>query len=375
MRPRASIKMMPAELEKSEALAAPAELMAAAPGATIIYMNRHGGTFTPGREDSRKDRSAILDQTATIEPWDPGEDAWSEVMTCVRAQFAPFAVEVTDVDPGPVPHVESVVAGLPEDLGFKRNVGGVSPFTSDCRVISNPIVFTFAEALPEKPQVVCEIVAQEVAHSFGLDHEFLCEDPMSYLGGCGKKTFQNVSAPCGEHEARPCRVEGRYDCGAETQNSYAKLVERIGPRAGGPAPPSLSIVSPADGETVSPGFRVLAEASSVRGDVAIDLRIDGVEVGTMWTAPFELIAPDGLESGTYIVELIARDGVGETSESIAVHVEADGCPGQPDGDCNAGLLSGCNASGGEASLVWALLVAALVIRRRRPGAAVRGPDY
>ena len=53
-------------------------------------------------------------------------------------------------------------------------------------------------------QSLCETVTQEVAHAFTLDHELLCEDPMTYLDGCGAKSFQNVLAPCGEYEERPC---------------------------------------------------------------------------------------------------------------------------------------------------------------------------
>ena len=359
---------------------APAALEA--PAGTIVYMNRNGGVFTPGSEDSRHDRSSIIGDAAVIPAWDVSEEDWAHVMTCVRAQFAPFAIEVTDVDPGDAPHVESVVAGEPTDLGFAANYGGIAPFRSDCAVIRNPIVFTFAAALPDNPQIVCQVVAQEVAHSFGLDHEYLCEDPMSYLGGCGAKSFQDVDAACGEGAPRPCRVEGRYDCGRETQNSYQLLAERLGLRGEVPEPPTLTLASPTDGAVLSPGFTVRADASSVRGAVEVELRVDGITVGLDHGAPFEITAPADLEPGAHIVEVIARDGLAEASTSIAVEIEGsapgDGAPGDDpadaaDPDAGPGTVPGCAAGGasGSPAALLVLLLATFAPSRLRSARRTR----
>lgn len=369
---RGSIAMMRPGLE-AELSAAPVAQSLAAAMPTIVYMNRQGGTFTPGGEDSRMNRSAIIDATGVVAPWTADDDVWADVMTCVRAQLAPFAIDVTDVDPGNVPHVESVVGGAPSDLGFREGVAGISPFTTDCRRILSPIVYVFAEVLPEKPQVVCRVASQEIGHSFGLDHEFLCEDPMSYLGGCGPKTFQDVYAPCGEGEGRPCRIEGLYDCGADTQNSYARIAERVGLRGGAPVPPSLSIVRPADGDVVAPGFAIVADASSVQGAVGVELRIDGVAIESAWSAPYELVAPTDLEPGTHIVELIANDGLAQTVASVAVRLDTSSAEDGPRGegrdprdrDVASGFQS-CSAAGGTAApLSGLLLVLALLHLRRR----------
>jgi MYXO-CTERM domain-containing protein len=380
-RMRGIIKMAPPDLVMTESPTATTQAGRAA--GTIMFMNRSGGTFTPGNEDARNNRSSIIEQTSSVAPWNPGDAAWNTIMTCVRAQFAPFDIDVTDVDPGTTPHVESVVAGRPGDIGLPDNVGGVSPFTVNCDVIPNPIVFTFAAALPNDPQLVCEIVAQEVSHSFGLDHEFLCEDPMTYLTDCGAKTFQNVSSACGEYEGRPCRIDGQFDCGTETQNSYAMLADRLGLRGDVPVPPALSILRPSDGETVGAGFTVMADASATGGAVEVELRIDGLAVATANTAPFEFTAPLDLELGTHVVELVATDGISETTQSIAVMLaggdsDGDGVPDAPDdtdgdGEPDEGaaatgpVLGGCAASGGGSSGGAAALLVALVLawRRRR----------
>ncbi len=186
----------------------------------IFYVNRGGGTYYPGTNDARTNRSTIVSSTRTVPAWNVSAAGWNQVMTCLTTTFSRWNVVITDVDPGNVPHYELVTAGRPQDIGMQQGVGGVSPFS--CGVIQNSIVFTFAAVYGTDYRSVCETNAQEIAHSFGLDHERLCQDPMTYLSGCGNKSFQNVAAPCGEYSNRACQ------CGGSTQNSVALLDQRLG---------------------------------------------------------------------------------------------------------------------------------------------------
>jgi len=364
-------------------------------GATIFYMNRHGGTYTPGYNDSRTNRSTIPSFTATIAPWGVSDAGWNQVMDCVKDIWSPFNVIITDVDPGDVPHFESVVAGYPGDVGMGSGVGGVSPFTYDCSVIPNSIVFTFAEVYGTNYQAVCETVAQEVAHSFGLDHEYMCQDPMTYLGGCGSKSFQNTNAPCGEYSARTCA------CGGSTQNSVAMLSARIG--TADATPPTVAITAPANGATVEPGFSVTATATDDSGAVySVELYIDGGLVDTK-TAPPYTFTTGTLADGQHTIATVASDGINEATAQIQVTVQTPGTdpdpdpdpgdvdppdpdspdpgdvdpgnpdpgdpdPGDPDGPTYSGDLNGgCNAAGGAAGGpgAFALLFWLLTSGRRR----------
>jgi uncharacterized protein (TIGR03382 family) len=107
----------------------------------------------------------------------------------------------------------------------------VSPFTTDCGIIENSVVFTFTDVLPDDPRIMCEVMAQEIAHSFGLDHELLPEDPMTYLDYAGERTFQDETASCGEDAARPCGIDSHV-CW-QKQNSVQLLVSRLGRRGTG----------------------------------------------------------------------------------------------------------------------------------------------
>jgi len=333
-------------------------------GEIIIYMNRLGGTYTPGFNDARTNRSSVPNQTTTIPPWNVSEAGWAQVMECMRNNWAPFNVVITDVDPGNVPHFESIVAGHPNDVGFPNGVGGVSPFTSDCSVIDNSIVFTFAEVYGSNYQAICETAAQEVAHSFGLDHEFLCADPMTYLGGCGAKTFQNTDAPCGEGNARVCA------CGGATQNSVGMLLSRIGPAQ--EITPDVNITRPSNGQSVAPGFIVeIAVDASLTID-HVEMFIDDTLIDTLYTKPYVFNAPTTLNDGSHVVETRAIDSNNNVgSAQINVTQSASDPDPDPDPDnpsLDNDLVGGCavgNATRARTSFALIVLGLGLALVRRR----------
>lgn len=197
----------------------------------VIYLNHDGVILTPGDNDATQQVSSIVAEPTAINGWDTDDQTWADTVACIANIYAPFDVTITDRDPGDVPHIEALVGGDPSDVGLPENVAGVSPFTSDCSIIENSIVFTFTDVLPDDAQTVCEVMAQEIAHSFGLDHEMLPSDPMTYLDYDGDRTFKDEMASCGEYSDRTCGINGTM-C-RQRQNSVALLDQRLGVRGGG----------------------------------------------------------------------------------------------------------------------------------------------
>src|SRR5262249_37538348 len=69
-----------------------------------LFLNRDGVTVRGGAvNDSSIDQSTLLAPgvEAFVPPWDLGDDLWAEVRDCVKAEFAPFDIAVTDVRPPP----------------------------------------------------------------------------------------------------------------------------------------------------------------------------------------------------------------------------------------------------------------------------------
>jgi MYXO-CTERM domain-containing protein len=324
-----------------------------------IYLNKNGITLMPGMNDAREDRSSLVTSAVAIPPWAASDVLWWRTVSCLRVMFSRFDVDLVADDPGDVPHVEAVFGGTPTHLGMGPRVAGVAPFSSSCRPIQNAIVFAFTEILPDDPQIVCEVMAQEIAHAFGLDHELLPADPMTYLPFSDARSFQDEHAECGESSARPCGVPGYPACRA-TQNSVAVLYEQLG-RAGegDPVPPTVSITSPAPGTAVLPGFQVEAD---IGDDVSVrlaTLSIDGVVVDRLASPPWTFTPTLVPRAGTVRLTVSATDGANERSESIDVRVEAIHHDG-------GSQLAGCSTSRDDAAILPVLvgLLGAWSTRRR-----------
>src|SRR5262249_6511037 len=125
------------------------------------------------------------------------------------------------------------ISGTPQMIGEGSGVGGVSPMNNDCSMVENGIVWIFEQVLGSSAQTVCEVAAQEIGHAIGMDHEYLCQDPMTYLYGCGHKTFQDQTVSCGEYSARNCMCTNPLTGTAANQNSVQFMLYRLGPATGG----------------------------------------------------------------------------------------------------------------------------------------------
>jgi hypothetical protein len=173
---------------------------------------------------------------------------------------------------------------------------------------------------------LCWTIAQESAHAFGLDHEYLSSDPMTYLDGVEPKRFQNKSAQCGRTQVEACL------CGGSTQNSVAMLDTVLGSST--PTPPSVHIDAPANGATVMAGFGVRATATDDVGIDHVELRIDAKLIKSLATAPYAFNAPTDLGTGTHHIEVRAYD-TSNTPASSFIDVVL-GTPCTSDNACGGG---------------------------------------
>jgi hypothetical protein len=200
-----------------------------------IFLQRNSVDLTPGEDDAAKGISSVLanasNKPAKSKAWSGGDKKWKSLVGCVQKLFSPFDVVITDTRPADENFLMVVVGGKPLDIGITdgHHVAGLAPFHGG--VIPRAVVYAFAATSKNDVQQTCETIGMEVAHAYGLDHEYLCKDVMTYLQSCGKKSFVDADASCGESKKRAC--EG----GAPTQNSYRRLVQVLGPA---PAPAAIA---------------------------------------------------------------------------------------------------------------------------------------
>jgi hypothetical protein len=193
----------------------------------VIYLERQAITIKGGFDRAADHHSQLIELgVERALPGFTGDDRkWRSIVQCVRGKFADFEVVVTDRRPRQKSgYVMVHVGGAPNDLyGAEREgMGGVAPFNSD--VIADSVVFAFSETLDNRVDSVCNTVAHEIGHIYGLDHSYRCNDVMTYLSGCGKKQFVHANVRCGESDRRDC------DNGGATQNSHEHLLAVLGSR-------------------------------------------------------------------------------------------------------------------------------------------------
>ncbi len=302
------------------------QVHAAAGFSNVIYLNNckpNGCQMKVGYDNSLTNTSQIPNSNSTVQPFAYSDSVWQQVVQCVKQTYSPFGVQIVDQRPSSGNYHMAIVAGRPGDIGQPNGVGGVSPFS--CGYLPNAISYSFSNIYGGSVDDICWTVAQETAHSWGLDHKFDNRDPMTYLqSGPSRKQYQNEDGPCGEYSARSCQ------CGGSSMNSYKEILDTFGGNT--PTPPTITITDPMDGATnLQPKFPIKSMAMDDVGISKVELRIDGQLISTLEQAPFVWNAPADLAQGNHAIELTAYD-VGGTPAKDTIHASL-GMPCDTSSDC------------------------------------------
>ena len=356
---------------------------AAAPvNSHIIYLNRcptGGCTVVQGTTSSKSDPLHSSLGHGVVGAFTRGDETWNTIVACMKEVYAPFNVQITEVDPAAQPHFEIVFGGKPQDLGLDANLGGVSPF-SCTRYIPDSVVFVF-DVWGDNPDEICATAAQELAHSFALDHATEPSDPMTYFAYPGRRHYKDAQIQCGSdcdaHHRSPlglaCTGDLRQDhacaCGngAQTQNDVQIIKALFGDVH--PSPPAVKITTPAAGDVVTGGFAIATEITDDTTVASTELRVDGALVQAAAGNPGRFTGPAQLADGTHTIEITAYDDLGAPGRARVQVVVGGGCGAPADcpldsdacvgGRCVAGptvvggLGRGCEAAADCASWLCA----------------------
>ena len=204
-----------------------------------IYLNRcRGGCTIPrGQESATGGTSSIINVgTAYLTEFAYSDQVWNDLVECVKETYAPFNIVITDERPASGTYWMNVVAGVSTQVGYPEEYGilGVSPSDGACPAgfLNNTITFSFVNDsyFSNDVNAMCWVVAQETAHSFGLDHEALAGDAMTYIGlgihPASRHEFLDQAGQCGATQPFD---DGCY-CGQTnpTQNSYQMIHDIFG---------------------------------------------------------------------------------------------------------------------------------------------------
>lgn len=299
----------------------------------IIYLNQCAGNciVTEGNSNSTTDTSDLGHGTLTAFMYD--QTTWNSVVSCLADVFSPFNVQLVTTRPSSGSYLEIMIAGSPQDIGEPADVGGVATYDCGESYQQNALVFDFANVWNGSVEDICATAAQEIAHTWTLDHSTDAADPMTYYSYTSRKYFQNSAQQCGSdcvNGTSPFNLtcsgtnNQSHNCtctSQATQNTYQTILGLFG--AGTPTPPTVTITAPSNNASVNAGFPVDATVASPYGVTSAELEVDGTMVATLTSQPFAFNAPTTLSTGAHTVTVVGTDVHGVmTNTMITVDVAA-----------------------------------------------------
>jgi hypothetical protein len=347
---------------------------------TLLYLNVDGATITKGLgSDAHANLSFICG--TTIPPLDAtiyGTDR-DIVVTLLASKvgqlFADFNLQVVTSRPAAPPYDMVVVGGDAALCGYPSGTAGMGPL--DCgNLLHGEIAFVYAQTISNLDMLAIA-TAHEAAHSYGLVHSMDPCDVMSNYYCATLKTFLNRQmAVSPDHYGK---------CGQTSTNSWAKLLDVLGPREEpivDTTPPLVRITSPSAGQRVPPAVTVRVEAADDVGVERVELAVDGAPQGQRTTAPYDFQL-SGLALGPHRAAARAFDRAGNVAEATSAMIveptpHADGTRPAPDRGADAAVPApppaGCQHAPGQSSsnfflpplLILGLLFMGRVRSLRRP---------
>ena len=304
-----------------------------------IYLNKNGGTYSV---KSGNVTDASTNTASTIASGDgaqhlnaviPPIDAvfnWPYIVTCVKAQYKPYNVSVTETEPTSGNYVEAVVGGTGASTGWSSNSGilGVASADNFCGVTEKGIAFSFSTnhiGIQKKDDELCATIAHEVGHLLSLEHEVFGADTMSYVPFATSlvKRFDASNQKCGTDDQHLNSCQCQTTGTGQVTDSATRLTQYLGLRPVETMPPTLNVDSPGDNNTLPPSFSVVAEASdeTAMDQVAVLLNGTMMAASSNPTNTTYTVALTHVPLGTYTLEVQAIDLSGNiTKKDLAVTV-------------------------------------------------------
>jgi MYXO-CTERM domain-containing protein len=327
-----------------------------------IFLNFLGGVLYAMGENSAENYSNIARSGHPYPVFAGGETLAIAVAQAVQADFAAWQIRVL-YDPRPpkvLPYTMAMVGGSYSDT-TSGPAGGVAPIDCEDFGLRN-VCYSFTNTEPATSQA--NVVSQEVAHTYGLEHTYGADRIMSYEGG-GDKIF---GSNCQETFALPnqgngCQGINKCWCGdGDFQNDSLTIGVIYAPPGPDITPPTIAITAPEDGAVFQTTDTIVVTFGDVwddYGGYGWKLVVDNAETGEVLVDQvdydralmFELF---GMPPGTYHLTahiMDQADQIAEHTITIIIEGEASGTDdsGGLDGGSGGGMTFTSSGSGDAGS--------------------------
>lgn len=223
-----------------------------------IYLNFVGATLQSGSENSAENYSTIARSGHPYPAFTGGNAKAVAVAQAVAQDFARWAIRVV-YDPRPrkvLPYTMAMVGGSYSDT-TSGPAGGVAPI--DCEDYGQRnVCYSFTNDQPATSQA--NVISQEVAHTYGLEHTYGADRIMSYEGG-GDKIFgsncQQTFALAGQGNG--CQGVNKCHCAiGDLQDDSLTIGFIYSPfEVPDVTPPEVALTEPPDGSVYQVGEEII----------------------------------------------------------------------------------------------------------------------
>jgi MYXO-CTERM domain-containing protein len=375
-----------------------------------VYLNFLGGVLENMGENSAENYSTIARSGHPYPQFSGGQAKAVAVAQAVAEDFARWGIRVV-YDPRPrkvLPYTMAVVGGSYSDT-TSGPAGGVAPI--DCEDFGQRnVCYSFTNNEPATSQA--NVISQEVAHTYGLEHTYGADRIMSYEGG-GDKIFgsncQQTFALQGQGNG--CQGVNKCHCGIGDLQDDSLTIGIIFAPFDAPdvTPPEVTLTAPPDGAVYQVGEEIVVDfevgddfggygwklvITNEAGEVLVDqadydraltFDIVGLPAG-VYTFTGE-IEDHADHITTHSITVIIEGEAGTTSGAVDTSGggsadssgsdptdadssgDADGSSGGGSGSGGADADEGCACTTSPTRAPWSLLAIAMLGLRRRRGAS------
>lgn len=299
-------------------------------GSKILYVNFDGGELNAcGNNDPQQNCTTIF--PGTVEPYSGDVANRAAIIQVVRKRVADFGITVTDQRPGSGDYDMEMVGNW---AGSNPDFAGIAP-AGDCwDNYGGEVSFTLEAST--SADGVAEIMLQELAHTWGLDHVDEKQDLLYPTTEGSNKTFRDecyqIVSNTDLNPTQGFCSHHQQACGDNShQSSHAELLLIFGPSVPDTAAPAVAILAPADGATIEGSkfdLEVGLQDDQTPAVIKATITIDGpnlaepLENDGAFASPIELKFPiTGLPDGDYTVRVDVEDeSANPASDEIAITI-------------------------------------------------------
>ncbi len=346
------------QLPSTDALDGPSHPMAL--GDKILYVNFDGAQMNGCNSGPQNNCSNLF--FGTVLPYSGDAAQRASVIQIVRTRLNDFGITVTDTRPGSGDYDMEMVG----DWAGVNNPGfaGVAPGPVDCfDNRGGEVSFTLDGA--GSSDGVSEIILQEVAHTWGLEHIDDQGDLLYPTTQGQNKIFKDecltivtlndngTTSPTGA----TCNQMHTNFCSSNSQNSYQEMLALFGPGIPDTIAPTILILEPAQGATIEGTVNLKVSFEDNQSPIIINSTITiqsdslngPVESDGAYAGPSVLDFPiTDLPGGEYTITIDARDeDDNPSSDSVSFTVIGDPPPGNGGGEGGGETSGGTGGGGGD----------------------------